>query len=214
MRRRTFLGNAAAAGLGLTAWGLPAAPAYADPIGTGWTEIHPTYKVDQPPGLARHTVSSSGEHHFWIHDTDPSTYPGHDSGPRSELRFHNDYTSGQAQFEADIKVTSGTYKPCVMQIFGASTQATAFMMMAMNNSFNYYTSSQVIYAPIYDTYLHVNVLHDTATRKVDVYVNRQLRGTFTDHGTATHYFKCGVYGRPGMSQLCDAYIKNIRIYRK
>jgi len=82
--------------------------------------------VDQPPGQIRHSLNG-GEHHFWVSSTDASTFPGHDSGPRSELRFNNNYSSGQAQFEADIKVISGTFNPCVMQIFGAATQATTFM---------------------------------------------------------------------------------------
>jgi len=32
-------------------------------------------------------------------------------------------------------------------------------------------------------------------------------------GAGTHYFKCGPYGREGMSARSDRYIRNIRIYR-
>ena len=175
MRRRTLLAGGAATGLGLMSWGT----AQADPIGSGWTEIFPEHSLHQPPGRTRHTLSA-GEHHFWLYATDPSTFPGQDSGPRSELRFHNDYTRGQAQ----------------------------------SNSLNYYDTNQVIYSPVYDTYLRLNVVHDTVARKVHVFVNRQFRATFADHGAATHYFKCGLYGREGMSDRCDAYLRNIRIYRK
>ncbi len=101
-----------------------------------------------------------------------------------------------------------------MQIFGAATQATTFMALAMHNSLNYYGSGKLLYAPIYDQYIHLNVVHDTATHTVYAYVNGQLSGTFADHGGTTHYFKCGLYGRPGMSARCESYIKNIRIYRK
>ena len=101
-----------------------------------------------------------------------------------------------------------------MQIFGASTQATAFMALALNNSLNYYDSDRVIHSPVYDTYFRLNVVHDTAARVVHVFVNRQFRASFADHGPGTHYFKCGVYGRAGMSTRCDAYLKNIRLYRK
>ncbi|ADI04051.1 hypothetical protein SBI_00930 [Streptomyces bingchenggensis BCW-1] len=216
MRRRTLLGGAAATGLGLTGWGLTAAPAEAAPIGSGWTEIDPGYTVHQPPDRTRHEYNSStGEHHFWLYDTDPSTFPGQDSGPRSELRFKNDYTSGQAQFECDMRVKSSAYNVCVMQVFGAETQATAFMALAMNNSLNNYgKADQEIYSPIYDTYLRLNVVHDTTTRSVHVFVNREFRVTFKDHGPGTHYFKCGLYGRDGMSARSDNYIKNIHVYRK
>ncbi|MEU0843717.1 polysaccharide lyase family 7 protein [Streptomyces sp. NPDC005962] len=217
MRRRTLLGGAAATGLGVTGLGLSAAPAQASPIGSGWTEIDPGYTVHQPPDTTRHTYdSSTGEHHFWVYDTDPSTFPGQDSGPRSELRFKNDYTSGQAQFECDMTVKSSAHQVCVMQIFGAATQATAFMALAMNNnSLAYYgKTDQVIYRPIYDTALRLNVVHDTAAGAVHVFVNREFQVTFKDHGAGTHYFKCGLYGREGMSARSDCYVRNVHIYRK
>src|SRR5262249_57219837 len=62
---------------------LTAGPAPADPIGSGWTEIFPNYQLDEPPGLTRHTVTD-GVHHMWVLDSDPSKYPGRDSGPHSE----------------------------------------------------------------------------------------------------------------------------------
>ena len=213
MRRRSVLTAGAAATVGLATWGLVSPSALAGPIGSGWTEVDAAYSLHQPPGKARHTLTD-GEHHFWLYDTDPSTFPGQDSGPRSELRFHNEYTSGDAQFEADIKVKSGTYRTCVMQIFGGAGWATAFMTLAMSNSLNYYDYNQVIFSPVYDTYLHLNVVHETASGRVHVFVNRQFRATFVDHGNATHYFKCGLYGRAGMAARNDVYMKNIRLYRK
>ncbi|MFD1543317.1 polysaccharide lyase family 7 protein [Nonomuraea guangzhouensis] len=212
MRRRTFIAGTGA--LGLTAWGWPSA-AYAAPIGSGWTEVSPGYTVHQPPDLTRHTYdAATGEHHFWLYSSDPSTFPGQDSGPRSELRFRNDYTSGSAQFECDIKVASGAHNVCVMQVFGGSSWATAFMTLAMNtNSINYYDQAR-IYGPIYDTYLRLNVVHETGPGLVHVFVNRQFRATFQDHGAATHYFKCGLYGRAGMASRNDAYIKNVHLYKK
>jgi len=215
MKRRTLLGAAATTGIGLTGWALGQTPAHASPIGSGWTEINPGYTVHQPPDRTRHTYdSATGEHHFWLYDTDPSTFPGQDSGPRSELRFRNDYTSGQAQFECDMMVRSSAFRLCLMQVFGAATQSTAFMALDMGNSLNYYDTDQVIHAPIYDNYLRLNVVHDTTTRKVHVFVNREFRATFQDHGAGTHYFKCGLYGREGMAARSDNYIKNIHIYRK
>jgi hypothetical protein len=187
--------------------------AAAPPIGTGWKEVSATdYKIDQPPGRSRHTLAN-GEHHFWVLKSDPSTYPGRDSGPRSELRFYNDYKTGQAQFAADIKVAKGCSKASIMQIFGAQGRSTAFMTFAMNDSLNHY-SGQKIYGPIYDKYLRVNVIHNTGTRKVEFYVNGKRYGTFSDHGSANHYFKAGVYHQPGMSPRCDVYMKNITLFKK
>ncbi|MFI6742980.1 hypothetical protein ACIBI9_59670 [Nonomuraea sp. NPDC050451] len=75
----------------------------------------------RPPDRTRHTYDAgTGEHHFWLCSPDSSTFPGQDSGPRSELRFPNDYTSGRAQFECDIKVAAGAHNVRVMQVFGGS----------------------------------------------------------------------------------------------
>ncbi|MEV0407064.1 polysaccharide lyase family 7 protein [Actinoallomurus sp. NPDC050550] len=145
--------------------------------------------------------------------TDPSTYPGRDSGPRSEMRFFNDYTSGQAQFQADIKVAAGCSRASIMQIFGAPDRATSFMAWAMPNRLSYYGDS-TIYSPLYDKYLRLKVIHDTASRNISVYVNGVAHGTFQDHGRANHYFKVGVYHQKGMSSRCDMYVKNIHIYKK
>ena len=213
MSIRRFIAVAATAAAAVVLLAVPApAAGGAQPIGSGWTEIFPNTQLDEPPGLTRHTVTG-GVHHMWVLATDPSKYPGRDSGPRSELRFFNDYTSGQAQFQADIKVASGCSRASIMQVFGAPDRATAFMAWAMPNKLSYYDIS-TIYQPLYDQYLRLNVVHDTASGKVSVYVNGAAHGVFQDHGDANHYFKVGVYHQKGMSARCDVYVKNIHIYRK
>jgi alginate lyase len=182
------------------------------PIGSGWTELFPKTKLDHPPNLMRYAFVG-GEHHFWVLASDPSAYPGRDSGPRSELRIYNDYTSGQAQFQADIKVMPGCFRASIMQIFGAATQATAFMAWAMPDQLAYYGGTR-IYAPLYNRYLRLNVIHDTATGVITVYVDGVARGTFHDHGAATHYFKVGVYHQKDMSDRCDVYVRNIHVYHR
>ncbi|MFF0204640.1 carbohydrate-binding protein [Streptomyces sp. NPDC005017] len=218
MDRRKFLagGTAAGAALGLTAAGLwTARPAGAAPIGSGWTEVSADYKVHQPTGLTRHTVDGTGLHHFWLYDTDPVLWPDSSSGPRSELRFVDEYTSGSAQFECDMKIAAGAHRVCVQQVFGAASAATAFMTLAMNtNSINYYDSTTQIHSPVYDQWIRLNVVHDADAGKVSAYVNGQLKRTFDDRGDNTHYFKCGIYGRTGMSQRTDVHVRNIRLYRK
>ncbi|MFG2818692.1 carbohydrate-binding protein [Kitasatospora sp. NPDC048365] len=215
LNRRTFLVGGVAAATGLAAGVWAEQSAEASPIGSGWTEVSGDYTVHQPSGLTRHTVDGSGLHHFWLNDTDPVLWPTSSSGPRSEIRFLDEYSSGSAQFEADVKVGSGAHRVCVMQIFGATTSATTFMALAMNtDSLNYYDSATQLHSPVYDRWVHLNVVHDTAAAKVFVYVNGQLRKTFNDRGAGTHYFKCGIYGREGMSQRSDVYVDNIHLYRK
>lgn len=182
----------------------------ADPIGSGWTKVPVTYKLDHPPGKTRHTVTN-GEHHFWVIKGDPSTYPGRDGGPRSELHFHHYWTSGQAQLAADIKVGSGCNHQSIAQVFGAQGRATAFMMFVKDGGFWYYQDKEIL-SPVHDRYVRVNIIHDAGTRKVSLYLNGNHRGTWEDHGSARHYFKAGVYGAP--SQRCDVHMKGIQIFKK
>jgi hypothetical protein len=100
-----------------------------------------------------------------------------------------------------------------MQVFGGATSSTSFMAFVVNNGLHHY-SSELIFSPVYDTYLRLNVLHDTATHNIDVHVNNTKRATFKDHGAATHYFKAGIYHQTGMSARCDIYFKNFRFFSK
>jgi hypothetical protein len=175
-------------------------------------EVFTTFKMDQPPGQVRYTLTD-GEFHLWLMNDDLSTYPGRDSGPRSELRIHNNYTSGQAQYQADIKIDPNCSGASVMQIFGGSSSATSFMAFVENDNLTHY-SNEVIVSNIRGRWFRLNVLHDTATRQVTVYIDGERRAAFQDHGPATHYFKCGLYHQRNMTPRCDAYFKNIRLFEK
>lgn len=216
MDRRTFLAVGVAAGTGVAA-GLSAVwPAEAGPVGSGWTEVSGAHTVHQPTGMTRHTYdSTTDEYHFWLLDTDPVLWPGSSSGPRSELRFLDEYSTGSAQFACEMKISSGAHRVCVQQIFGGATSATAFMALAMNtNSINYYDTGTRIQSPVYDRWIRLNVVHDADAGKVHVYVDGRWKKTFDDRGGDRHYFKCGIYGRTGMSQRTDVRVRNIHLYRK
>lgn len=182
------------------------------PIGDGWMELFPVYKVDQPPGQSRYTLTD-GEFHMWLFNTDASTFPGRDSGPRSEIHIINNYTTGQAQYQADIKIDPNCSGASVMQVFGGSSSATSFMAWVTGNNLTHY-SNEVIAANIRGRYFRLNVTHDTASRNVDVYIDGQKKATFQDHGAATHYFKCGIYHQRDMTARCDIWFKNIRVFSR
>ena len=191
---------------------LPVAKEPAMPIGEGWKEIFPTYKMDQPPGQVRHTITD-GEFHLWLFNNDASTFPGRDSGPRSELHIRNNYSTGQAQYQADIKIDPNCSGASVMQVFGGSSTATGFMAFITGNNLTHY-SNEVIVSNIRGRWFRLNVLHDTASGQVQVYVDGQRRAGFADHGPATHYFKCGLYHQRNMTARCDAWFKNFHIFSK
>jgi RNA polymerase sigma factor (sigma-70 family) len=182
------------------------------PIGTGWTESFPPYLVYQPPGPGRLTLAGN-EFHFWLLDSDVSSFPGQDSGPRSEIHIRNEYRTGQAQFQADFKIDSGCANASVMQVFGATGRTSAFMAFVLQDSLSHYRDEAIL-SPVHDRWFRLNVLHDTATRRIEVYVDGQKRGSYPDHGAGLHHFRCGLYYQPRMSARCDAHIKNIRVFKK
>jgi hypothetical protein len=190
----------------------PAAPGSPEPIGAGWTEVFPSYKMDQPPGQVRYTLEN-GEFHLWLFNNDASTYPGRDSGPRSELHIRNNYSTGQAQYQADIKIDNNCSGVSLMQVFGGSRTATGFMAFVSGDSLTHYASETIV-SSIRNRWFRLNVVHDTATANVDVYIDGQRRGRYQDHGPATHYFKCGLYHQRNMTARCDAWFKNIRVFKK
>src|SRR6202000_534934 len=86
-------------------------------IGSGWTQYSPSkgYQsgMSQSP---RYSISGNVEH-FWTYNTDTSFDPGNDSGPRSEWKVNNDYTTGSQQFQGDLNPESGTTSYTCFQIF-------------------------------------------------------------------------------------------------
>jgi hypothetical protein len=203
--------GSASPGAGSTSLPAPRDP-LVPPIGDGWKELFPVYKVDQPPGQSRYTLMD-GEFHMWLFNTDASTFPGHDSGPRSELHIINNYTAGQSQYQADIKIDPNCSGASIMQIFGGSSSATSFMAWISGDNLTHY-SAETIVPNIRGRYFRLNVTHDTATRQVAVYIDGQHKAGFQDHGPATHYFKCGIYHQRDMSARCDVWFKNIRVFSK
>src|SRR5688572_19013477 len=85
----------------------------------GWTQTSYTYNIQTPWNLSQSSrySYSGGEHRFWIYPDDECQYEGCSTGPRSELRMNNNYTSGRHQFEGDVYIVSGSAGSDIMQVF-------------------------------------------------------------------------------------------------
>jgi len=182
---------------------------------SGWTQTSYTYSIQTPwnlPQSDRYSYSS-GEHHFWIYADDECQFEGCTTGPRSELRMNNNYTSGRHQFEGDVYIVSGSAGTDIMQVFGGATNATAIMLKihsASGGTIKRY-DNETLMTSAYNKWIHVNVQHDADNGKIYVYLNSTLKGTFADRGDATHYFKCGVYNISGSRS--ETRWKNIRYWK-
>lgn len=185
-----------------------------DPLAAGWIEEHPAIKFDLPPNTTGRHTESAGLQHFFILDSDPSTFPGRDSGCRAEARVYNDYTTGLHQFSADLLVEPGSDNVSLFQIFGNNGRATSCMLWASHNGSLSHYGNEILARNIFNTWIHLNVIHNADTGAIDVYINGEHRGTFHDGGTHNHYFKFGVYHQRNMSPRAGVFFKNIRYYIK
>ena len=182
---------------------------------SGWTQTSYTYGIQTPwnqPQSNRYSYSG-GEHRFWIYPNDACQFEGCSTGPRSELRMNNNYTSGKHQFEGDVYIVSGSAGTDIMQVFGGATNATAIMLKihsASSGTIKRY-DNETLMTSAYNKWIHVNVQHDADNGKIYVYLNSALKGTYADRGNATHYFKCGVYNISGSKS--ETRWKNIKYWK-
>jgi hypothetical protein len=191
------------------------------PLTAGWTNMPFTFAIHKPFDLdasERYRFDpATGVHTLFVLRSDSAHQPGNTTAPRTEIRLRNDYTSGNHQFEADVMVVAGTDGPSIMQVFGGQTNATAFMLKASaaaGGTVRRY-DNEVLKTNVYDKWFHLNVIHEAKADgigKVKVYIDNQHVGTFDDRNTATHYFKCGVYGPA--SARAETRFRNIRYWVK
>lgn len=173
---------------------LAAIPAAHAQVGYGWTEYFPSKQYNGGVAQSQRYTLSGDVEHFWIYATDPSAFPGQDSGPRSEWRVNNNYTTGSQQFQGDINVENGTDAVTVFQVFGSTTQATSLQLQvrAGDGTLKRY-DNETIATGCWGVYHRINVVHYTSSGSIEVWVNGSKVGTFADGGQVTHYFKYGVY---------------------
>ncbi|KAK4585436.1 hypothetical protein RGQ29_022912 [Quercus rubra] len=66
-----------------------------------------------------------GVHKLWVYSTDKPLSKNSPTNPRTEILIRGyNYSSGVWQFEGHGYVPNGTSGVCIMQVFGASSQAT------------------------------------------------------------------------------------------
>jgi Alginate lyase len=180
----------------------------------GFVEVPYTYYIQYPWDLQlgdRYAVTN-GVHYFWVYSTDQPFQQGNATLPRTEMRILNNYTNGVWQFEGDLYVPSGTTGVAVMQVFGGQTSSTSCQLRVYNGSLCRYTAT--LKTNVYNTWIHVNVIHDADAHTVTIYLDGVQVRTDPDRGPATYYFKCGVYTQDNPSDLMQSEWANIKVWRR
>jgi len=191
--------------------GLPGTPAAAAPT-DGWTQKSWTYTLHKPYNRAtsERFLFDGTTYFLWVFPNDPPFQPPPKTGgPRTELRWQNNYTSGQRMWDGDIFVTRGT-RSTVVQVFGGQTHATASQIRAHGDGSLRRYDSTVIHTDAYERWVNIKIAHDADANVVRIWGNDVLKSTEPDRGNKTHYFKNGVYGCG--TGRCEARFRNLKMW--
>ncbi|GAA2264568.1 hypothetical protein GCM10009853_017400 [Glycomyces scopariae] len=220
MHRRTLFGLAASAGAGATAATLLPGAAHAAPT-DGWTRTDFSYTVQKPWNLNVNDrySHSGGVHTMWVYDTDQPHTQGSPTDPRTELRWHQEFSSGQHMWDGDVFVPSGTDGPSIVQILRedrpAGTPATDIMFWfqaANGGSIRYYDFGQVLATGMANRWFNFKLAHWTQSGTLGVWIDDRWIGSFQDRGPARRYFKNGVYHHG--SGRAEARFRNLKYWTK
>jgi hypothetical protein len=167
----------------------------------GWSRTAFTYALQKPWNLAlsdRYTYSG-GVHRMWVYSTDEPLSQGSSTDPRTEMRWNQQYTSGQHMWDADVYLPAGTNGATFAQILRVvhpeGTPATDFMLnvYSANGGTVRAFDSTVLKTNAFGTWFNVKLAHDASAGTVRVYFDDALVLTRQDRGPATRHFKNGVY---------------------
>ena len=202
---------------GLLIAGLSANQAVAAPT-DGWTTKSWTYTIHKPYNLSvgsRFTYSG-GVWTMWVNLTDAPFESGSSTLPRTEMRWNNNYTSGNRMWDGDVYVPSGTYGTNIQQVFGGTESSTASMVRVYspNGGELRRYSDGVLMTQAYDKWINVKVAHDANNNQIKIYVANTLIRTDADRGNGDHYFKNGVYTQAGASNRMECRFRNLKQWQK
>ena len=187
---------------------------------SGWTQTSWTYTVHKPYvlPLSDRFRYADGVWTTWVYKSDWCMHQtcGSNEGKRTELRWNNNYTSGQRMWDSDMYLVSGTHEATVQQVFGGSTAATASQIRAFTDSGGSYRryGSQVLATGVNETWVNGKVAHDANNGIVRIWINNSLKTTEPDRGNNTHYFKNGVYVGSISSSRSEMRFRNTKQWQR
>ncbi|KAH9289655.1 hypothetical protein KI387_033772 [Taxus chinensis] len=163
----------------------------------------------------------NGVHTMWVFDNDNPHSPTSETKPRTEMRFKTqggDYTSGVWQFEGDMFVPSGSTGVAVMQVMGGKNGGSAALQIRVYDGklvqYGSDAARELGSASVYDRWIHLNVIHDSDKKRMQIYLDGKLSSDAANPGTGSHYFKCGVYAQNNASRRMESRWKNIKIWKR
>ena len=181
-------------------------------IGTGWTRYTPEFDVHRQ-GSGAYSKSDSTETFKIVKVGTVGK-----TGERSEIRLHNNYSSGQRQFEGTLKVVSlGGSLICLKQTM--RTGGSAFFMMGIKAGsggqiYDHGNSGAGTFmSSVIGQNIRVNTIHDRDRNVLYLYLNGSLKYTRTTP-PGTWCEKYGTYKTLSGTGPITAQWTNVRLWRK
>jgi len=183
-------------------------------VGSGWTQYSPSSTLQNDDTGGCSYANSGGIEIFRMFNPVCN---------RIERRVNNNYTTGQRQFQGEVRVSSPTNDEAVHQVFGRDNaddgSAPAMHIRAYSANGGYLTrsgwaGSKTLVSGIYNTWVRVNTVHNTTTNTIDTYINGVLKDSgYPGGGNVNHYTKYGSYGTLKTSSAKVEW-RNVKHYRK
>ena len=198
--------------------GLPAAPPTTPNSGAdtgptaGMTEYTDTYKVQFPYTLtesARFSITD-GEYNLWIIKGDAPFSEGSTTGARTEMRWSDNWSSGDHLWEADVLIDPGTSGTCIMQVHVNGPGEAVYIQTRNNDLYN--SEGTLIATNIVGTWFHLDADYNPTTHVLHAWINNKLvlTTTYVKPAGTQFYFKNGVYNLTGSES--ETHFKNIELW--
>jgi hypothetical protein len=180
---------------------------------SGLTRYTDSYSVQHPYDLstsARFSITD-GVYNTWILKGDKPHTPTSNTGPRTEMRWKTNWTSGEHLWEADVLIDKGTERTCIMQI-KSSNAGEAIYVQVQNGGDIYHGSHALVAKNMWGKWFHLTADYNPATGAAHIWINNSLAFTthHADPAGTEWYFKNGVYNLAGDKSA--THFKNIQFW--
>jgi len=189
-------------------------------IGSGWTQIFPQSTLQTEVHDVFHmfpgtTTSITIGGVVYTNSGGVETYQlVNTTSNRVERRYHDEYSSGTRQFQADITIFAPSNGESIHQIFNGPTgpwlivreQNTSGGSVRMGGG----TSSGTLATGLYGKTFRLNSVNTMATRDTRIYINGSLAWEGKNPG-GTFYTKYGCYGTLGAASA-KIQFRNVKLF--
>jgi hypothetical protein len=184
----------------------------------GFTEYTDRYDVQDPYNVpvSQRFSFANGIYTTWVFPTDLPFKQGSPTAPRTEMRWLQNWNTGERMMEADVLVDSPTDTSCITQVKSddANVHEALYLRVVNGDLRNVQHSGPEvpIAANVVGRWFHLNVAYDATTLVGRVWLDRCLIYTRTQPVAGTFYFKNGNYGCT--SSICRSHFQNIRFWER